>query len=222
MEANGSPEGSMDLGLQQELVRTPNVSRQVRHLKWFRGSFHRCADLMTSHWGTSFDIKEPRLASAFLNWAEQFEQQRSYARLEPRDFAVFASGLLLQELLREAPAEVRATSGRKSFAPVQRFNAVADFWPGGFLATSYCISVLNAVAAQDFQDPFALTPAAEDLRTWRSFRENIRENPSCAVGFLDLFVGNDPNWEQPDWAPARPKMRRALARLSGDATARLH
>lgn len=90
------------------------------------------------------------------------------------------------------------------------------------MATSYCLSVLNAVAAQDFQGPFALRPEAQDQRIWRSFRENACEAPARAIGYLDLFVGNEPNWAQPDWAPARARMRRALARLPGDAAARLH
>lgn len=212
----------MDLSLQQELVLIPDVRHQVRHLKWFRVSFRRCADLVTKHFGPQFDIDDARLAAAFLNWAERFEQQRGYSQLEPRDFAVFASGLLLQELLREKPVEIKpAPAGRAAGVPLS-LDAVVDFWPTGFLATSYCLSVLNAVATQDFQAPFALRPEAEDLRTWQSFRENIREEASRAVGFLDLFVGNQPNWEQPDWAPARPRMRRALARMRGNAAMRLH
>ena len=212
----------MDLSLEHELVHTPDLRHRVRHLKWFRRSFHRCADLVTAHFGASFDLSDARLARAFLNWAELFEQQKAYARVEPRDFAAFASGLLLQELLREQPAEPRRMTAILGPSEGEAIDAVVAFWPAGFLATSYCLSVLNAVAAQDFHKPFRLGPESDDIRVWQSFRENVREEPSRAVGFLDLFIGNQPNWAQPDWAPARPKVRWALARSGVPDTRLLH
>ena len=212
----------MELSLERELAHTPDLRHRVRHLKWFRRSFHRCADLVTDHFGAGFDISDARLARAFLNWAELFEQQKAYAMAEPRDFAAFASGLLLQELLREKPAEARR--GAALLVPFKGvpIDAVVAFWPAGFLATSYCLSVLNAVASQDFHEPFALGPECEDLRVWLSFRENVSAEPARAVGFLDLFVGNQPNWAQPDWAPARPGVRRAMARVAAPPTRMLH
>ena len=211
----------MDLSLQQELLATPDLRHRVRQLRYFRTSFHRCADLVTAHAGYGFAISDARLTAAFLNWAEIFDAQKNYSTIDRRDFAAFASGLLLQELLRERPVEARR---RPLAKPAEARPPLADAaieWPAGLLATSYCLSVLNAVAAQDFGEPFRLSPAARDPRIWQSFRENIRQDPASAVGFLDLFVGNEPNWAQPDWAPARPSVKRALARASR-AAARLH
>ncbi len=212
----------MDLSLEQELVHTPDLRHRVRHLKWFRRSFRRCADLVTTHFGAGFDISDARLARAFLNWAELFEQQKAYARVEPRDFAAFAGGLLLQELLREKPAEPKRAAALLEPPRGAPIDAIVAFWPAGFLATSYCLSVLNAVAKQDFHKGFSLGAECEDVRIWRSFRENVSEEPSRAVGFLDLFVGNQPNWAQPDWAPARPGVRRAVARSTMPRTRLLH
>ena len=203
----------MDLSLQHELLSTPDLRHRVRHLKYFRTSFHRCADLLTAETGIGFAINEARLSAAFLNWAELFDAQKNYSHIDRRDFAAFASGLLLQELLRERPLDPKRR-------PAQRSEGAID-WPAGLLSTTYCLSVLNAMAAQDFGAPFRLSAAARDPRVWESFRENVRQEPARAVGYLDLFVGNEPNWDQPDWAPARPELRRALAKASR-ATTRLH
>ncbi|CAN0599054.1 unnamed protein product, partial [Ectocarpus sp. 12 AP-2014] len=44
------------------------------------------------------------------------------------------------------------------------------------------------------------SPSAEldDLRTWWSFKENVGEDPSLAIAFLDLFAGDQPEWSTPD------------------------
>lgn len=198
----------MDLSLEREIAGIPDLRHRVRHLKWFRQTFHRCADLMRSHFGTPVEIDDRRLAAVFLDWADLFEAQKAYSRAVPRDFAVFAGGLMLQELLRHRLGRVEAP---RLGSPPGTAAGVVAVWPLGFLATSYCVSVLNAVAAQDFAEPFRLGVEARDPRVWHSFRENIREEPSRAIGFLDLFVGNVPNWEQPGFAPARPAFRRALS-----------
>ena len=36
-----------------------------------------------------------------------------------------------------------------------------------------------------------------DLRTWWSFRENVFEDDSLAIAFLQLFAGVEPNWTTP-------------------------
>ncbi len=210
----------MDLSLEQEILQIPDLRHRVRHLKWFRRSFRRCTDLVTTHFGPAFEVSEARLVKAFLNWAENFERQKSCARVEARDFAVFAGGLMLQELLRE-PAAVPKRAVR-TLGQAHPIDAIVDFWPAGFVATSYCVSVLNAVARQDFEQGFVLQPEAADLRVWQSFRENVAEEPARAVAFMDMFLGFEPNWAQPEWAPARPRMRRALERAAAASHPRLH
>jgi hypothetical protein len=49
---------------------------------------------------------------------------------------------------------------------------------------------------------------ARDLRSWWSFRENVREDRWSAIGFFDLFVGAEPNWLTPSIAADRPAMRK--------------
>ena len=209
----------MDLSLEHEIAGTPDLRHRVRHLKWFRRSFHRCAALMQAHFGMPIEIDDRRLCAAFLNWAELFEAQKPYGRTAPRDFSVFAGGLMLQELLRHKFADVHPPRRGHELVP---YADVVAVWPVGILASSYCVSVLNAVAAQDFAAPFRLSPEAYDRRMWASFRENSREDPSRAIGFLDLIVGNSPHWTQPGFAPARPAFRTALASDHASAPRLIH
>jgi hypothetical protein len=50
-----------------------------------------------------------------------------------------------------------------------------------------------------------------EASSWWSFRENAAEQASSVVGFFDLFVGQEPDWEMP--AGVREQFRKRLARL---------
>ncbi len=197
----------MDLDLQAELVGVADLRRRIRHLGAFRESFRRCADLMAETRGIRFDISDRRLAAAFLDWAELFEREKPMAREAPRDFVAFAGGLLARELLRQKFGDMVPVSAPAPRASAANDNCIASFWPAGFLVMSYCASVVNSVAIQDFCAPFALEPAARDLRVWWSFRDDVRNDPSCIIGYLDLFFGNAPQWTKPDLFVERLKHR---------------
>ncbi|SHO67360.1 hypothetical protein SAMN02745172_04037 [Pseudoxanthobacter soli DSM 19599] len=92
---------------------------------------------------------------------------------------------------------------------------IAAFWPEGFSTTAYCVAVLEAVLRQEAARPVVVGDTVDDLRTWWSFRENAAEDPRAAIGYFDLFVGNEPNWEAPANAGARPAIRQ---RLQGGAS----
>ena len=40
----------------------------------------------------------------------------------------------------------------------------------------------------------------ESIQTWWSFRENVTEDSSTAIAFLDLFAGDEPNWIFPKFS----------------------
>jgi hypothetical protein len=44
---------------------------------------------------------------------------------------------------------------------------------------------------------------AREMRTWWSFRENAQEEPARAIGFFDLFLGNEPHWQNLESFPSR-------------------
>jgi hypothetical protein len=199
------------LELLAELASVPDLRHRVRHLNWFKRSFRRDAKLIAGERGISIAIDERRLAEAFLNWIEAFNRQKPFATLDRRDFSRFAAGLLLREFIKARPVAARAsTSG-----PADDRGAIIDFWPEGFLYTHYCLNVLGAVMRQEFGETLALAEAAHDLRSWWSYRENVAENPSLAIAFLDQFVGGEPNWRMPDAPEGRAAMRRATEKLLG-------
>ena len=198
----------MDLRYTTQLSASHDVRHQVRHLGWFRNSFKRCTGLITKDWGIGFVVHDEALAVAFFDWTDAFAQQRRYAELSRKDFADFAAGLLLKELIKNKVCAACHPSGL--IIPSDADARVADiikFWPEGFLYTNFCLSVLNAVMQQDFDSVVEMQPIIEDLGTWWSFRENATEDASLAVGFLDTFIGNEPNWVQPGFAAARHCMK---------------
>ncbi len=189
----------MDLGLKRDLATVADLRHRVRRLGWFRQSFRQAATLVGRDQGLTFAIDDRALTDAFLGWIEAFSAHKAAAADDRRDFALFAAGLLLKELIRAAPAKATPSA---SGAP-REAEAPAAFWPEGFLYTQYCLSGLAAVMEQDFGEDLALAAAADDLRTWWSFRENAGECPALAIAFLDHFVGAEPNWRLPEDARAR-------------------
>lgn len=191
----------MDHRLGQELAKVPDLRHQVRRLKHFRGTFRRALACASQESGVTFEIDETRLVEAFFRWLEAFAEQKAAARINRRDFAHFAAALMLREFFRASPvAAVRPAE------PLEAAS-VAAFWPEGYLGTSFCMSVLDGVLEQEFGEALTIAPAASDLRTWWSFRENVAEDPNLAIGFFDCFTGNEPNWTLPGYAAARPAMR---------------
>ena len=201
----------MDLELKHQVMEVPDVRRRVRQLRWFKASFRQHAKLLGQHYGLAVGIDETRLTEAFLNWAERFSLDRRYADLDRRDFVVFTAGLLLRELFRLHPlkAEPLAEAGVPAARNDVDWKLVHD-WPEGFIATNYCLCMLSAVLEQEGMS-LTLPDLANDLRTWWSFRENVEEDPSQAIAFLDLFAGNEPNWFMPDSVASRAAIKRASA-----------
>ena len=201
----------MDLDLTRELSAVPDLRHQVRQLRWFKQSFRREAELVGAHHEVAIAIDDKRLTQAFLAWIEAFNREKAHAASDRRDFTFFAAGLLLRELMRARPASVgpRGAAARAD-APDE---TIVDFWPEGFLYTSYCLSVLSAVVEQEFGEPLSLAEGAGDLRVWWSYRENVAEDPSRAIAFLDAFVGIEPNWLMPASAESRAAMGRAAREL---------
>lgn len=189
----------MDLTLSEELARIPDLRHQVRSLYGFLDSFGRGTSLAAAHLGARAEIDQALGTEAFLTWAEKFTSQKPYAALNRQDLCVFSCGLLLAELIRTAPLRIWVSPRQteRGTLPAKTL-AVADFWPEGFILTSYCASVLDAILHQDFAASVTFAPVATDLRTWWSFRENAQEDPSIAIGFFDLFLDREPNWLQPE------------------------
>ncbi|MEZ2332335.1 hypothetical protein AB6802_21660 [Mesorhizobium sp. RCC_202] len=201
----------MDLPFRHELALMPDLRHRLRQLRWFRATFRSSAKVVSETFGVRFEIDEAKLTRAFLDWIEVMDAQKRFAAVDRADFIVFSAGLVLRELIRQAPAH--EISGLGDMIETEENAGTAEivrFWPEGFLYTNYCVSAILAVHEQEFGSAPSIDKCADDLRTWWSYRENATEMPAYAVAFLDRFLGAEPNWITPDRAQSRQAMQRAL------------
>ena len=178
---------------------TSRVSHAIRSLRWFKATFAEQARKLETLSGITLNIDEPKLARAFVAWVRTFDAHRvRLSGSSRRDFVFFSAGLMLRELLRLKPAAAGPVpSDADGELPLY-------FWPEGYLYTSYCLSVCLSVIEQDYDETIDFDASLFEIRTWHSFRENVREDTSLAIAFLDQFVGNEPNWLIPGFFDARP------------------
>jgi hypothetical protein len=197
------------------LPEAPNLSDRVRRLQWFRQSFHDIADDVGRRFHFRYEVDDRGLVDAFFRWARAFERERAASDLNRRDFAIFAAGLMLRELLSVDPAKPVGKGQFDNLLPPEPMAPICAFWPQGFLYTEYCRTLLQTILEKEYQARAPDPPELTDLRVWHSFRENFRENPALATAFFDVFMGVKPNWDFPDRFLSRPGAQ--AGRLSGPA-----
>lgn len=196
----------VDLVDRTGIERAPDLVHRVRALSYFKRHMTLGIGEIARHHGIVARFDERIAARIFLAWTDALMAQKAYAEIDRRDYITFGAGILLRRLLEANPIRV------------VRSNAVntdprVAIWPEGALATAYCVSVLDAVLAQEGFDGVHLSHDVDDPGIWHSFRENVAEDPRLAIPYFDLFIGNEPNWIQPTWARARPAQARALDAL---------
>lgn len=169
----------------------------VRRLRWFKQAFLRHAEAYGRDLGCTFEVDEAKLASAFLRWLEAIERQKPADKSQRRAFFEFAAALMLRELVADMPLNVVGP------ATLAKPDSAAAFWPEGYCCTMFCVSIHAAAMEQEFHAATEVDPAIDDLRHWWSFRENVRQDASFSAGFLQMVLGNQPNWMMPDVFRAR-------------------
>lgn len=174
----------------------------VRRLRWFRRSFRTQVRAVEAETGLRFEIDETRLGRVFVAWLRGIEAQRPPPGQARRPFFDFAAGLMLRELLALTPLRIVAQPAAADQARPEYF------WPEGFVCTIYCLEVRAAVLRQEFDETASVAPEFFNIRSWWSYRENIREDRDAAIAFLDYFTGVDPDWRMP--AVFHDRMRGAL------------
>jgi hypothetical protein len=189
-------------------LELPDLRHRVRRLNWFQQSFKNEAVSLGERHGQQFAVDDRALARAFLGWADAFSRERADAELDRRDFVVYSGGLMLRELLRARPTKKVGANVAKRL-PGDSTAAICDFWPEGFLYVNYCVTIVRAILASDFDRTVALDPSFTDLRIWESFRENVGADAALAIPFFDLLVGGAPNWTSPTSFLSRARTRGA-------------
>ena len=205
----------MDLKLLDQAEGVADIRHRVRQLRWFKTTFKQHARLIAQRYGLAYEVDDARLTEAYLNWTEVFSQNVGFSDLDRRDFVTFAAGLLVRELMNSAPAQSTETADADSAdVASDATSPIARAWPEGFLYTNYCLCVIHIVLEQEGVT-LTLPTLADDLRTWLSYRENVGQDKSLAIPFLDLLIGNEPNWYFPASVVSRKAVKLALERRTG-------
>lgn len=175
----------------------------IRRLRWFRQAFARQLEQIRAESGLTFAVDDRKLARIFVGWLRQIEAQKPRDPTARRAYFDFVSALMLRDLLRDLPL-------RADPLPAHADTALPEyFWPEGFACTLFCLNIRAAVLEQEFNAETALAPVFFDLRSWWSFRENVGSDANSAMGFFDVFTGQNPDWQMPD--SFRHRLDRALA-----------
>lgn len=167
------------------------LRRAIRRLRWFRSTFEAQVEAISAETGVTYRIDTPSLTNCFVEWLRRFEAQKPGQKSERRAYVGFSAGLMLQQLIANGPVSVLDVP-----AEADRDDP-AYFWPEGYVYVAYCLNIRRAVMEQEFDENTAIAPQVSELRTWWSFRENAAEDSSSAIAFLDLFAGEEPDWEMP-------------------------
>lgn len=184
------------------------LHKEAQRLRWFIRAFHLQMQETTAETGTNYDVGDDRLAAVFAAWLAAFERQKPAELEQNAAYVGFAAGLMLRELIREKPV-----TGVALPAHADSSNP-AYFWPEGYLYVGFCLNVRGLVLNSDYHREQHPNEVLHELRTWWSFRENVGEDPSLAIPYLDLFCGEEPDWKFPALFHARPE---GQAELPGTA-----
>lgn len=175
----------------------------IRRLRWYREAFARQLEELSADYGLSYTVDDRRLARIFVDWLREMEAQKPEDANQRRAYFDFVSALMLRNLLRDMPVKAGP------LPPGADTNRAEYFWPEGFACTIFCLNIRAAVLEQEFHLETSLTPDFFSLRQWWSFRENAKADPNAAMGFFDVFTGNNPEWQMPN--SFRQRLNRALA-----------
>ncbi|NKK31069.1 hypothetical protein [Rhizobium leguminosarum] len=171
----------------------------VRQLRWFKEAFRSHADFCGKAMECDFCVDEIKLAGAFVRWLDSIDRQKPKDKVERHDFFRFAPSLVLRELVADMP--IRAACAPAGVDP----TSAAAFWPEGYVATTFCLTVYAATMDQEFHIDVHVSEMVDHLRSWWSFRENASNDTEYAAGFFQMLLGNEPNWWMPTNFSARTR-----------------
>lgn len=167
------------------------IRKSAQRLRWFVDVFERQVERTSAETGNRFSVDRGALAQVFAEWLKDFEAQKPVREEDKMAYVGFAAGLMLRTLLRKQPVTLKDKP-----EDADESNP-AYFWPEGYLYVAFCLNVRGLVLEHDFHAEQHPSGVLGEARTWWSFRENVAEDPSLAIAFLDLFAGDEPEWSMP-------------------------
>ncbi len=189
--------------IKKEMDLTPDLVHEARHFRTVLTGFIRNVDLLFAQHQPVPDVDVVALAAAFAQWRQGFDATRHLADTNRSDFVVYSAGSLLKEMLGSRPLAC-APENTSSLCELGLAR-----WPEGYAYASFCLSVASAVLESLGEKLLINERLASNPGFWNSFRENVTENRSTAVGFFDMLCGVEPNWDGPDILWYRPDFRNA-------------
>jgi hypothetical protein len=181
-----------DLPVPHDLPPTNEPLRiAVRRMRWFKAAFQKYVEEAADQIGCKFEIDQAALADNFVRWLRAVDKQKPSDKAARQEYFEFAAGLMLRELTANMPLKLVSPPTR--VAP----DSAAAFWPQGYICTMFCLRVHAAALQQEFRSQPDVAPDIKDLRHWWSFRENAAQDASFSVGFLQMLLGNQPDWAMP-------------------------
>lgn len=172
-----------------------NLHSKAQSWSWFRPAFGRALQGGAAAPSSLWTIDEAGLAKAFFSWAESVELYASYEAVDSADFRHFMLGLLLQRLLEAKPPVLEGAPPALAAVPLTRF----------------VLTLLQALHVNAGTAALTLDEAALSGPRWDSFLENVAEDASNAICFLDQMTGLQPAWQSRSLIEHRPAMQKALA-----------
>lgn len=168
------------------------LRKSAQRLRWFVDVFEKQVRETEEQTGNVFSVDRGSLAQTFADWLKAFEAQKPTRNEDKPAYVGFAAGLMLRALIKRKPLTLTTRpEGADESNP-------AYFWPEGYLYVAFCLNVRGLVLEADYHFEQHPSDVLNDTRTWWSFRENVHEDPSLAIGFLDLFAGDEPEWNMPE------------------------
>ncbi len=174
----------------EETAELP-LRKSIRRLRWFVTAFEDQIESIAAETGNRFEIDHTTLSTVFVDWLRAFEAQKPSVPEHRPAYVGFAAGLMLRTLIQHKPLKVLEKPDNADT------SNPAYFWPEGYCYVAFCLNVRALVLEQDFHEKQKTVPELSEMRTWWSFKENISENPSLAIAFLDVFAGAEPDWQMP-------------------------
>ncbi|MBL1405816.1 MAG: hypothetical protein COC00_007520 [Rhizobiales bacterium] len=178
--------------------------KSVQRLRWFKSTFEEQVQAVSIRTGIDYDTNAQILTSCFLQWVRAIEKIKPSNPEDRLAFVGFAAGKMLKELIVNDPLVLNKTP------KVMDLDFPEYFWPQGYVYVSYCLNVRQFILQQDFHTQEQNSDSIDEIRTWWSFKENTVEVSDYAISYLDLFAGEEPNWNSPGQFNRKRKLEQFL------------
>ena len=165
--------------------------KSVQRLRWFKSTFEEQVQAASLRTGIDYDTNAQVLTRCFLQWVRAIEKIKPSNTEDRLAFVGFAAGKMLKELIVNNPLVLNNTP------KAMDLDLPEYFWPQGYVYVSYCLNVRQFILQQDFDTNIQNSTSIDEIRSWWSFKENTAEMPDYAISFLDMFAGEEPNWNSP-------------------------